>query len=163
MNRIFSLSLSAKKESQTKPTLMWIPFERLTNTPKTESQFYALLCPSCHQSFGLLRLLLTICHCTAWHCPAIIEYHQGSIPAPSYTPGALHDKLQQVIHSLPSSAMNCFTVISPQGCGRMSKRLLCCACRIFIVTEDDLVQLQFMYLCPCRTSFEVWLPFKLLQ
>lgn len=97
--------------------------------------------------------LSTTCHCAACLCPAIIEYHQGSIPAPSYTSGARHDKLWQVIHSLLSTAMNCFTVISPQGRGLMSNRLFCCACRIVIMTGDSLAQVQFMYLCPGRSGF----------
>lgn len=165
MNRTFSLSQQKRKPDKACPDVnfIWGAY----NTPKTESQFYALLCPSCHQSFGLLRPLLRICRGTACHCPAIIEYHQGSIPAPSYAPSALHYKHRQVIHSLPSGAMNCFTVISPQGCGIMSNLLLCCACRILIVTEDDLVQLQFMYLWTCRSGFGqycgVWRPLEVPQ
>lgn len=145
----------SKRKSLTKCVLMWIPFERLTNTPKTELQFYALPCPACHQSFGLLRLLLRICHCTACHCPAIIEYHQGSIPAPSYTPGALHDKLRQVIHSLLSNAMNCFTVISPQGRGIMSNLLPLCARGILYLKRRWPVLVLYLY--TCRSEFRQYL------
>lgn len=110
-------------------------------------------------------LLLPICHRTACLCPVIIEYHQGSIPTPSYIPGALHDKLWQVIHSLLSTAMNCFMVICPPGCGIMSNLLFCCAHTLLIVTKDGLAKVQFMYLCPGSSGFVFgeWIPIELLQ
>lgn len=104
---------------------MWIPFWKAYQYTKNR---ITILCAAVSlmspKLWSAALLLPTICHCTACLCPAIIEYHQGSIPAPSYTAAAQHDKLWQVIHSLLSSAMNYFTVISPQGCGIMSNLLL---------------------------------------
>lgn len=145
---------------------MWIPFERLTNTPKNR---ITILCTAVSlmspKLWSTALLLPTICHCTACLCPAIIEYHQGSIPTPSYTPVALHDKFWQVIHSLLSSAMNCFTVICLQGCGIMLNLLFCCIGRILIVTDNGLAKVQFMYLSRQKWFRRVseWIPTELLQ
>lgn len=61
--------------------------------------------------WSIAFLLPTICRCPACFCPAIIEYHRGSISTPSLSPSGLHDELWQLTDSLLSSSMNSFRVI----------------------------------------------------
>lgn len=55
----------------------------------------------------------TMCHHATCLCPAVIESHQGSIPALSRTSGVLLDRLWQAIHRLLNSAINCLTPPPP--------------------------------------------------
>lgn len=96
------------------PTLMWISFKKAYQHAKnriTGVFFCTVVSFMSLKLWSIAFLLPTICRCPACFCPAIIEYHRGSISTPSLSPSGLHDELWQLTDSLLSSSMNSFRVI----------------------------------------------------
>lgn len=113
--RIFFPLRQRKRKEQARrcPPSCEFHSKKLTSTPKTESLgfFCTVVSFMSLKLWSIAFLLPTICRCPACFCPAIIEYHRGSISTPSLSPSGLHDELWQLTDSLLSSSMNSFRVI----------------------------------------------------